>query len=78
MYKWNEYCLAETQRRQEEIKFAEMYRLAKALGDDSSAPYALRWYQRLFLALGARMVAWGTRLQGLYPVPQVDCARELP
>lgn len=80
MYKWNEYYLSELQRRQDEIKSAEMYRLAKLAEKDPSAPCALpmKGYQRLFLALGVRMVAWGTRLQGLYPVSQTECARELP
>lgn len=73
-----EYYLAEKRRRQEEIKFAEMYRLVKLAKNDSSAPCALKGYQRLFLALGAMMVEWGTRLQGLYTVPQQECAQELP
>ena len=76
MDKWNEYYRAEIQRRQEEMKDAEMYRLVKLAENDSSVPRALKGYQRLLLALGARMVQWGNRLQGTSCVPQQECAHE--
>jgi hypothetical protein len=65
--------LAETRRRQEQIKFADMYRMAKSDPDSPPAPKA---YQRLFRALGARMVRWGNRLQERQPAPQQDYAHE--
>lgn len=63
MNDWYTIYLAETRRRQQDIKTAEMYRLAK---QSPSAHASLRVHQRLFLALGSKLVQWGTRLQSRY------------
>jgi len=77
MNRW-EYYRAEINRRQDEIKFAERYRLAKLAMNDPSVPPAPKFYKRLFSALGAMMVRWGTRLKDEAPAPNQDFARERP
>jgi hypothetical protein len=79
MNDWYLIYVIETRRRQDDIKAAEAYNLVK---DDPSSHPALKAHQRLFMALGAKMVQWGTRLQAryenLYPTPLRDYASEPP
>jgi hypothetical protein len=63
MNNWYLIYLNEKQRRQDEIKTAEAYRMLKS---DPAAHPASRIHQRLVLALGTKMVQWGTRLQSRY------------
>jgi hypothetical protein len=72
------HYLVEKQRRQDEIKAAEMYRLAKQVKNDPSVSPAPRPYQHLFSALRIRMVRWGKRLQNLYPALRKDYIGENP
>jgi hypothetical protein len=53
----------ETRRRQDEIKVAEAYRMAK--NDPLANPAAPKAHQRLIMALGTKMVQWGTKLLAL-------------
>ena len=64
MNNWHMHYLVETNRRQDEIKAAEAYRLAK----DASMifPATLKFHQRFLTALGSKMVQWGYRLQARY------------
>jgi hypothetical protein len=70
--------LVEQQRRQDEIKAAEMYRLAKQAKDNLSASPAPNASRRLFSVLGMKMVQWGKRLQNLYPAWRKDTISENP
>jgi hypothetical protein len=56
--------LADTRRRDEEIKYAEEHRAAKALRTGPAA--VVRLYQRSMLNLGAALVRLGSRLQRRY------------
>ena len=75
---WYMHYLVEKRRHQDEIKAAEMYRLAKQVKDDPSASPAPKAYRRLFSALGTRMVQWGKRLQNLYPARRGGYISEKP
>ena len=70
---WYKDYLIESQRRQEEIKAAELYRMAKHNPDEPPAPKA---YQRLFSALRAILSRRGKRSQEQQPVPRRDYAQE--
>ena len=58
------HYLAEISRRQDEIKAAKAYRLAKEASKTFPAP--LKFYQRFLTILGSKMVQWGYRLQARY------------
>lgn len=79
MDNWYTTYLAETRRHQEDIKAAERYRLVKDAPSGYPGP---KFHQRLFMALGSKMVQWGTRLQSrykdLYTTPLRDYASEPP
>jgi hypothetical protein len=79
MNDWYLTHLAETRRREYEIQAAARYNLAK---NDPSASPMLKLHQRLFVAMGTKMVQWGTRLQSryenLYSAPLRDYASEPP
>jgi hypothetical protein len=72
------HYLVEQQRRQDEIKAAEMYRLVKQAKNELSASPALNPYQRLLSVLVLKMVQWGKRLQNLYPAWRKDTISENP
>jgi len=63
MNDWYLIYLNEKRQRQDDIKTAEAYRMLK---NGAATRPELRVHQRLFLALGTRMVQWGTRLQARY------------
>lgn len=79
MKDWYTIYLAKNQQHQDDIKIAEQFRLAKAA---SPTHPALKLHQRLFMALGLKMVQWGTRLQAHYKdlstAPLRDYASEPP
>lgn len=64
MNNWYMYHLYETRRRQDEIKLAENYRLAK--GDRFSPPSKPNTSQRLYTTLGSKMIQWGCKLLARY------------
>ena len=74
MYDWYTFYRAEIQRREEEIAFAEKYRLLKQNG--SSKIPAEKRYQRLLISLGELMVDWGCRLQSRYETAAVPAIRD--
>ncbi len=75
---WYTHYLVEKQRRQDEIKAAEMYRLAKQMKNDAFTSPGLEAYRRLFNYLGVKMVQWGKRLQNLYPARRKNTISENP
>ena len=70
---WYKDYLIESQRRQEEIKAAELYRMTKQDPDSSPAPKA---YQRLFSAMRAILSRWSKDSQEQQPAPRRDYAKE--
>jgi len=59
MKDWYTTYVDETRRRQDEVKFAEAYRLAKEGLPDQLAGKA---HRRFFISLGARLIHWGINL----------------
>lgn len=77
MKDWYTTYVDETRRRQDEVKFAEAYRLAKEGLPEQPAGKAR---QRSFISLGARLIHWGFNLlvhkQGSQPASPPEYARE--
>lgn len=67
MKNWYTTYLEETYRRQDEIKAAEAYRLAKEVVPEQPD---LKRHQRLLVALGARLINWGFHLLAHNEAPQ--------
>jgi len=77
MKDWYTTYIDETRRRQDEIKFAEAYRLAKAgLPEQPEA----KGRQRSFISLAARLINWGFHLlvhnQSPQPATPPEYAKE--
>ena len=75
---WYRYYKAEINRRGDEIKAAEKYRLMELAKNDPYRTPEPKFYQRLFSALGTLMSRWGTRARDQQPTLRQDYVRDKP
>ena len=67
---WYRYYKAEINRRGDEIKTAEKYRLMELARNDPYGTPAPKVYKRLFSALGAWLSHWGAPKEDQAPAPR--------
>ena len=68
---WYRYYLAEINRRGDEIKAAEKYRLIELAKNDPYAPPVPKIYQNLFRALVAWLTHRAAPKESQAPVPRI-------